>query len=271
MGREQKERTGEFQWGSSSPQSGGGRERRRFEWLSQMCEDLPDRLRFRDERDQPDVAATRWALERKLVPHSLDYEMPSVYFSHKLIFDDGDQRVELIFFGHAHTAGDAVAWLPKHKILFSGDACVNGAFNYTGDADTASWIAVLGAMEDLGVKTLCPGHGEMGGAEVIATQKRWFSDLRSQIKAAIDRGESLDTIKETLDIPFFEEWTGEEARSRTENIEHVFEELSAPAKSARTRRPHQHPHPHGNDLGLTRPAAPTRSRLPQESAARVRS
>lgn len=189
---------------------------------------------------------------------SLDYELPSVYFSHKLIFDDGDQRVELIFFGHAHTAGDAVAWLPKHKILFSGDACVNGAFNYTGDADTASWIAVLGAMEDLGVKTLCPGHGEMGGAEVIATQKRWFSELRTQLKAAIDRGESLDTIKETLDIPFFEEWTGEEARSRTENIEHVFEELSAPAKSARTRRPHQHPHPHGNDLGLTRPAAPRR-------------
>ncbi len=32
-----------------------------------------------------------------------------MYFSHKLVFDDGDQRVELIYFGHAHTAGDAVA------------------------------------------------------------------------------------------------------------------------------------------------------------------
>jgi hypothetical protein len=28
-----------------------------------------DRPRLRDERDQPDVAATRWALERKLLPH----------------------------------------------------------------------------------------------------------------------------------------------------------------------------------------------------------
>lgn len=173
----------------------------------------------------------------------LSYEMPSVYFSHKLIFDDGEQRVELIFFGHAHTAGDAVAWLPKHKILFSGDACVNGAFNYTGDADTASWISVLTAMEDLGVATICPGHGELGGPEVIAKQKRWFRELRSQVKAGIDRGDSVEKITETIEIPFYKEWTGEEARSRTENIEHVFKELTSPGRSASQRRPHRHPHP----------------------------
>jgi glyoxylase-like metal-dependent hydrolase (beta-lactamase superfamily II) len=60
----------------------------------------------------------------------LSYELPSLYFTHKLIFDDGEQRVELIFLGHGHTAGDAVAWLPKHKILFTGDACVNGRRQY---------------------------------------------------------------------------------------------------------------------------------------------
>ena len=53
------------------------------------------------------------------------------------------QRVELLHFGHAHTAGDAFAWLPKHDIVFTGDACVNGAFNYTGDGNTESWIGVL--------------------------------------------------------------------------------------------------------------------------------
>jgi cyclase len=76
--------------------------------------------------------------DRKAEYGPLTYVMPSLYFSHKLIFDDGHQRVELLFLGHAHTAGDAVAWLPKHGILFTGDACVNGAFNYTGDSDTES-------------------------------------------------------------------------------------------------------------------------------------
>ena len=27
--------------------------------------------------------------------------------------------------GVAHTHGDAVAWLPKERILFAGDVCVN--------------------------------------------------------------------------------------------------------------------------------------------------
>ena len=99
------------------------------------------------------------------------------------------------------------------------------------------------AMEDLGVATICPGHGELGGPEVIAKQKRWFRELRSQVKAGIDRGDSVERITETIEIPFYKEWTGEEARSRTENIEHVFKELSSPGRSASQRRPHRHPHP----------------------------
>lgn len=156
----------------------------------------------------------------------LSYEVPSMLFSHKLIFDDGEQRVELIYFGHAHTAGDAVAWLPKQGILFTGDACVNGAFNYTGDSDTASWIATLGSMQELGVQHLCPGHGEKGGPEVLVNQKRYFTELRSEVSRLIAAGKSLDEIKQQIEIPFYKDWTGEEARSRTENIEHVFKELN---------------------------------------------
>ena len=121
---------------------------------------------------------------------------------------------------------------------------MNGAFNYTGDSDTASWVAVLGAMEALGPKTLCPGHGEAGGPEVIANQKRWFTELRARVKAGIDRGDSLEKIKEEFDVPFYKEWTGKESKAQTENIEHVFKELSNPGKPLGKRVPHRHPHPH---------------------------
>jgi cyclase len=50
---------------------------------------------------------------------------PSVLFPRELIFDDGRHRVELMHLGVAHTHGDAVAWLPKERILFAGDVCVN--------------------------------------------------------------------------------------------------------------------------------------------------
>ena len=47
-----------------------GREGGRFEWFAEVCQDLPNRPRFRDERNQLDVAAAVRALERKLFPDS---------------------------------------------------------------------------------------------------------------------------------------------------------------------------------------------------------
>lgn len=156
----------------------------------------------------------------------LEYAEPTLYFPHKLVFDDGTQRVELIHFGHAHTAGDAVAWMPDHGLLFTGDACVNGAFNYTGDSDTASWINVLGDMQELPVKTVCPGHGELADKSLLQIQKRYFTELCEYVQRAVGENKSLDQIKQEIDLPFYKKWTGVPVSERTENIEHVYRELT---------------------------------------------
>jgi glyoxylase-like metal-dependent hydrolase (beta-lactamase superfamily II) len=157
---------------------------------------------------------------------SLKYAPPSLYFPSKLVIDDGTQRVELLHFGHAHTAGDAFAWLPKHGILFTGDACVNGAFNYTGDSNTESWIGVLTKLQEFPIKSICPGHGEMSDKNLLATQKRYFTELRESVQKMIDAGKTLDQIKEQIDLPFYRDWTGVDVKTRVENIEHVYGELT---------------------------------------------
>lgn len=156
----------------------------------------------------------------------LDYGKPDLYFPDKLVIDDGTQRVELLHFGHGHTMGDAVAWLPKHGILFTGDACVNGAFNYMGDSNTQSWEACLAAMQELPVKHVCPGHGELADAKLLATQKRYFSELRMAVKKLIDAGRSLDQIKKEISLPWYKEWTGKDVQMNIENIEHMHKELT---------------------------------------------
>src|SRR5207253_1740995 len=95
---------------------------------------------------------------------------PSVLFPKDLIFDDGKHRVELMHLGVAHTHGDALAWLPKEKILFTGDACVNGPYNYAGDGDTGAWIKTLEAAKRLGARIVCPGHGSLGSADLLSEQ-----------------------------------------------------------------------------------------------------
>jgi cyclase len=155
----------------------------------------------------------------------LEYGKPTLYFPRKLVLDDGTQRVELIHYGHAHTAGDAMAWLPKHGILFTGDACVNGPFNYTGDSDTESWVAVLTELDKLPVKMVLPGHGESSDKSLLATQRRYFVELRQYIQMAIDKGRTLEQIKQEIVLPFYKEWTGIDVKENVENIEFVYKKL----------------------------------------------
>ena len=110
---------------------------------------------------------------------------PSVLFPQELIFDDGKHRVELIHLGLAHTHGDAVAWLPKEKILFTGDICVNGPYNYVGDGDVGQWIGTLDRTKQLGAQIVCTGHGARSVASVLDDQQAFFKALREQVGAVM--------------------------------------------------------------------------------------
>src|SRR5262249_798332 len=112
-------------------------------------------------------------------------KVPNIIFDDKLVLDDGTQRVEFLFLGHAHTAGDAVAYLPKHKILRTGDACVHGAFNFMGHSDSASWVRALERMQQLDVKMVCPGHGQIAARDLLERQKRYFVELRDKVRQGI--------------------------------------------------------------------------------------
>lgn len=149
-----------------------------------------------------------------------------ISFDDKYVLYDETQRVEFHYLGHAHTPGDAVAWLPQHKILCTGDACVNGAFNYTGHAHTASWIKVLEKMQAFDPKLVVPGHGAVTGKEVIDKQKRYFVDLRQHVRTGIDQLKMLDQITSSVEMGWYKDWTGKAAKENKENISHVYEEMN---------------------------------------------
>ena len=68
------------------------------------------------------------------------------------------------------------------EILFTGDACVNGAYNFTGDGNVEQWIKTLEGVKKLGAKVVCPGHGPIGTAEILEDQQTFFVELRKQVK-----------------------------------------------------------------------------------------
>jgi glyoxylase-like metal-dependent hydrolase (beta-lactamase superfamily II) len=184
---------------------------------------------------------------------------PSVLFSKDLIFDDGKHRVELMHLGVAHTHGDAVAWLPKEKILFTGDVCVNGPYNYVGDGDVGKWITTLDAAKALGATFVCTGHGPRAGAPVLDDQQAFFKALREQVgrvmtasapeqaKAQIESIRAA--LKSNAQIARYVGTAGPDD-SFPSQVHKVYEELTGKKLAVLMREPHVARHAHARSHGV---------------------
>src|SRR6266571_2925579 len=107
------------------------------------------------------------------------------------ILKDGTREVRFYFFGWAHTRGDGFVYLPKEKILCTGDAAVNGPYNFTADANVANWPKVVRSAQALGALHILPGHGESGGPEILDGQMKFMSELHKAVDNAIKQGKKL--------------------------------------------------------------------------------
>lgn len=143
-----------------------------------------------EEMKRTEPAGWTGAAARRADLRATTHKAPSILFGKDLYFDDGERRVELHYFGGGHTKGDGYAWLPKEKILFTGDACVNGAFNYMGDANIGDWIKTLEEVKKLGAVKVCPGHGPIGGPEIVVDQHQFLVELYKRVKAWREAGKT---------------------------------------------------------------------------------
>jgi glyoxylase-like metal-dependent hydrolase (beta-lactamase superfamily II) len=139
--------------------------------------------------------------EYSLAPYQL--RQPSVVFGEFLAIDDGERRLELRRVGPAHTIGDAVAFLPKEGILFTGDLCVNWrSGNNVGDrdADHQHWVQVLNDLARWKVTAVVPGHGDVGTMDTLRAQSAFLDDLWAQVAAGKKAGKSLDRLLKDVNL-----------------------------------------------------------------------
>jgi glyoxylase-like metal-dependent hydrolase (beta-lactamase superfamily II) len=124
---------------------------------------------------------------------------PTITFKGEMTIFMGKTEVKLMQLGRGHTKGDTVAWLPKEKVLFSGDLVEFGATPYTGDAYLTDWPATLDRVQALGAEKLVPGRGdalttpETVKAAIDGT-RAFIQDMFNAVKAGTTAGKDLKTI-----------------------------------------------------------------------------
>lgn len=129
---------------------------------------------------------------------------PDLTFTESMIIPLGGDRgdLELHYCGRGHTAGDVIAWVPKHKVLFAGDLVEAQAALYTGDAFHMDWVGdTLEKVKSFGAEMLVGGRGAVArgrdATDAAIEQTRKF--LRGMIdNVGIVHGRG-GTLKEAFD------------------------------------------------------------------------
>lgn len=74
----------------------------------------------------------------------------------------GGRTLELRYFADAHFSGDAVVWLPKEKILFSGDHIyVDRILGILPESNAETWLQAFKQAIALQPARIVPGHGRV--------------------------------------------------------------------------------------------------------------
>jgi len=113
------------------------------------------------------------------------------------ILKDDTREVRFYYLGWAHTRGDAFVYLPKEKVLCTGDAVVNGPYNFTADANIGNWPTVVRKAQKFDVQHLLPGHGGPSGKEVLEGQYQYMASLHKAVDDAVKQGKKLTDIVDT--------------------------------------------------------------------------
>jgi glyoxylase-like metal-dependent hydrolase (beta-lactamase superfamily II) len=145
---------------------------------------------------------------------------PDIVYDREYELDLGGRVVALRATGRAHSRGDQVVMVPDADVLFTGDLVEAGQFAifpwfppYDTDVSGTRWLAVMRRLAAGGARVVVPGHGDVGGPQLLADVRDYLQLLRDETWVRRDSAMSEETIVDEISalmIERYPDWAGRE-------------------------------------------------------------
>jgi glyoxylase-like metal-dependent hydrolase (beta-lactamase superfamily II) len=164
--------------------------------------------RLQQQRDTTTDAAAKATLSQRIAAQeefkrqtdTIRATPPSVSFDHTMTLYRGGREIRLFFVGRAHTGGDVFVFLPKERVLVSGDALQSG-IPFMGDGYFADWPETLEKLKTLEFDVVLPGHGApFSDRNRITYLQEYMRDFWAKVQEQKRLGATAEEASRRIDM-----------------------------------------------------------------------
>jgi cyclase len=138
------------------------------------------------------LADGRFFLEQKTSVH---HTLPTVTYKDKLTLNLGGREIQVLHHDRAVTPGDTFLYLPKEKVVITGDLLVNPV-SFALSCYPTGWIKTLEYIDSLDAAIIVPGHGApLNDETLLKATLGVFRELVSRGADAKSRGLDPDAAR----------------------------------------------------------------------------
>ncbi len=161
--------------------------------------------RLKDAIQKAPDAATRASIEGNLAQaeaylaelKTMTPPVPTRTVSQTVRLQEGGRDIQLMLLGRGHTDGDLYVYLPKEKIMVTGDAVVDW-MPFIVEGYPEEWIQTVAALERLDISQLIVGHGEPTPKSHLTFFRSYLTELVDAVKKGGAAGTPLEDMKKTI-------------------------------------------------------------------------
>ncbi len=113
--------------------------------------------------------------------------VPTITFQDKLTVVRGNRVVRVIHV-KGHTPATSIVWLPKERVLFSGDIVWLDQHPFMTQANSREWLEALQLIQKLNPKYIVPGHGPICSVKELDYLIEYLTFLRERTRNLFDAG-----------------------------------------------------------------------------------
>ncbi|TDU79054.1 MBL fold metallo-hydrolase [Streptomyces sp. KS 21] len=161
---------------------------------------------------------------------AIEITPPDLTYNDRTTLHLGGTEVQVIHPGVAHTTGDSIVFLPRQRIVFTGDLVFAEGTPFLAMGSLAGSLRALELLRSLGAETVVPGHGPLTDPSAYEATERYLQYVAELAREGRAKGLTPLEVAREADLGEFGAWR--ESERLVANLHRAYAELAGEPEGA---------------------------------------